>query len=96
MSVFLGGINGIGKVLSVDSFTKFLKENGENPKLMEEEYFVYILLRYSKQLTGRKSLKGMSWNAIYKSNPKINDWISYYGLDGDNISKLIKQRAKLI
>ena len=96
MSVFLGGYNGIGKITSVDSFTKFLKEKGEYSKLMEEEYFVYLLLKYSKELVGKKSLKGMSWNAIYKSNPKINDWISYYGLDGDDISKLIKQRAKLI
>ena len=91
MSIFLGAVNGVGKITKVDDAIKFFNKNVANANTMNEELFAYGLYKYSKELIGKKSLKGISWNAIYKSNPKINDWISYYRLDGDEISELIKK-----
>jgi hypothetical protein len=94
MSIFLGAVKGIGKITSVDNFVKFLNDKTPYSFDMNEEFFVYNLFKYSKELVGKKSLKGMSYNAIYKSNPKINDWISYYRLDGEEIIEIIKKISK--
>jgi hypothetical protein len=96
MSVFLGSI-GIGKVNTWRRFHDLLKIKGikESDVYGDDDLFIDLFLNNSKYLLNRKSLKGMSWNAIFEAtNENINDLIGFYKLDGDYISEEIIKKAK--
>ena len=82
------------KILSVDQFDKFARSKGFNPKFADTDKFVAFMFKYSKDLFGRSSLKGMSWNAIYNLNPMSADWISWSKIDTDTLERYIRQNSK--
>lgn len=79
------------KILSVDQFDKFARSKGFNPKFADTDRFVEFMFKYSKDLFGRASLKGMSWNTIYALNPMSADWISWSKIDTDSLESYIRQ-----
>jgi hypothetical protein len=82
------------KILSVSQFDTFAKSKGFNAKFADTEKFVSFMFKYSKDLFGRSSLKGMSWNAIYNLNPKSVDWISWSKIDTDDFLEYVKQYSR--
>ena len=82
------------KILSVSQFDKFAKSKGFNAKFSDTEKFVAFMFKYSKDLFGRSSLKGMSWTAIYNLNPNSADWIGWSKIDTDDFLEYVKQYSR--
>lgn len=82
------------KILSVSEFDKFAKSKGFKAKFADTKEFVSFMFKYSKDLFGRSSLKGMSWTAIYNLNPNSADWIGWSKIDTDDFLKYVKQYSK--
>ena len=82
------------KILSVSQFDKFAKSKRFNAKFADTEKFVAFMFKYSKDLFGRSSLKGMSWTAIYNLNPNSADWIAWSKIDTDDFLEYVKQYSR--
>ena len=82
------------KIMSVSQFDKFAKSKGFNAKFSDTKEFVAFMFKHSKDLFGRSSLKGMSWNAIYNLNPNSADWIGWSKIDTDDFFKYVKQYSR--
>ena len=82
------------KILSVSQFDKFAKSKRFNAKFADTEKFVAFMFKYSKDLFGRSSLKGMSWTAIYNLNPNSVDWIGWSKIDTDDFLEYVKQYSR--
>jgi hypothetical protein len=82
------------KILSVSQFDKFAKSKRFNAKFADTEKFVSFMFKYSKDLFGRSSLKGMSWTAIYNLNPNSADWIAWSKIDTDDFLEYVKQYSR--
>jgi len=82
------------KILSVSQFDTFAKSKGFKAKFADTEKFVAFMFKYSKDLFGRASLKGMSWTAIYNLNPNSADWISWSKIDTDDFLEYVKQYSR--
>ena len=82
------------KILSVSQFDTFAKSKRFNAKFADTEKFVAFMFKYSKDLFGRSSLKGMSWTAIYNLNPNSVDWIGWSKIDTDDFLEYVKQYSR--
>jgi len=82
------------KILSVSQFDTFAKSKGFKAKFADTEKFVAFMFKYSKDLFGRSSLKGMSWTAIYNLNPNSADWIGWSKIDTDDFLEYVKKYSR--